>query len=1170
MNASVPIATEESPTQPARRQRLRRAATVAGFVLGGLCALLLVLWLILLITPIRLPFGAAAARSVASSVLPPTANVQLGEMALALEGGMWPVIQFSPVALSDSKTGAHITMEALEIGFSPLRALFGQPGASITMVGPRIQIVQDLFGPRATRFELVENPDGGPATVRVLEGQDAFPSIGITAEGVELDGALPSGLETALRSDNDWLIYNLEASEKAMADVVEQAALGRFSRLVIRDGVIEMNDSVYGLFRRFTDISLDIAPDPGGQVTQGTFSATLGGRTMTGSVSRAVDEDGNPRLEADITNIDFSSFLPFIDDPASVLAVRGAGAISIDVAFSGETGKPTGGLFKVDMTGLDLRIKDDFFPIVSSILDISWTPETGRFTLEEGAIGIGQSSARIAGVFALGLDRTYGPTIGISMSARDIVLHPSDMEAPAEPFDHMEFSGWSAPLYGALGIDKMRVTKGEAWMQTTGRVDMLRAGIGFDIAVSGQGISADDLKRLWPYIMGRESRDWFVANITQGTVAESSMRFTFPVGSVAIGEEDDRPLPQDSMYVDIVGTNVAIKPTAQMAPIEIGGDMVLRLRDSDLSVSAAGGEIPTAAGPIRVSSPALVMEETASGRSVFEISGDIEAGIPAILALAREQQPQALAAAELPIDPAALSGNVDMGILATIKLADEAAGLPMQLDYVLNGSVADFASSEPIQEHSIGNGQLMFSASQAGYQVAGQAEVDGMEANIAIEGTPETAPVFQLSSTVAVADLAEMGFDASEFLSGEARFAAQPMPDGTLQIIIDLEQAGLTISDLGISKAVGTPGTLRAVIEQDGDLTQLRDIDLTFADVHLAGSLEFHAENGLQSAELTTFQLSPGDSARVSLAPLDSGGYAITMRGEQLDLKPMLRRFFGLGEGSGGVETTQFDEALVLDIELERAVGFYRTTAFNVDLDLALDGSDLTRANVSASFSESNALAVTTNRTPEGRIMSVAFNDAGTILRLLGVYSQLAGGQGSLVLNRNAEADVEYGELQLENFAIVDEANVAQILGNHSDSRELIARQNRLDFESGRVTFTRSDDRVEVTEGVLSGDMVGGTMRGFIYTDERQYDLTGTYVPLFGLNNAFQQIPLFGPLLGGRDGEGLVGVTFAVRGPLDDPQFRVNPLSALVPGAFRELFEFRAQGEPVPVPTPAE
>ena len=97
---------------------------------------------------------------------------------------------------------------------------------------------------------------------------------------------------------------------------------------------------------------------------------------------------------------------------------------------------------------------------------------------------------------------------------------------------------------------------------------------------------------------------------------------------------------------------------------------------------------------------------------------------------------------------------------------------------------------------------------------------------------------------------------------------------------------------------------------------------------------------------------------------------------------------------------------------------------------------------------------------------------------------------------------------------------------------------------------------------MLAGATVGGTLRGFIYTDRRQYDLTGTYVPLYGLNNAFQQIPLLGPLLGGRAGEGLVGVTFAVRGPLDNPQFQINPLSMLVPGAFRELFEFRSRELP--------
>nr|WP_248307040.1 MULTISPECIES: AsmA-like C-terminal domain-containing protein [unclassified Devosia] len=112
------------------------------------------------------------------------------------------------------------------------------------------------------------------------------------------------------------------------------------------------------------------------------------------------------------------------------------------------------------------------------------------------------------------------------------------------------------------------------------------------------------------------------------------------------------------------------------------------------------------------------------------------------------------------------------------------------------------------------------------------------------------------------------------------------------------------------------------------------------------------------------------------------------------------------------------------------------------------------------------------------------------------------------------------------------------------------------------VNFVRRSDRVEVTNAVLTGDTVGGTMRGFIYTDQRQYDLAGTYVPLFGLNSAFQKIPLLGPLLGGRDGEGLVGVTFAVKGPLAKPDFRINPLSALVPGAFRELFEFRSREQP--------
>ena len=68
-------------------------------------------------------------------------------------------------------------------------------------------------------------------------------------------------------------------------------------------------------------------------------------------------------------------------------------------------------------------------------------------------------------------------------------------------------------------------------------------------------------------------------------------------------------------------------------------------------------------------------------------------------------------------------------------------------------------------------------------------------------------------------------------------------------------------------------------------------------------------------------------------------------------------------------------------------------------------------------------------------------------------------------------------------------------------------------------------------------------------------DLVGTFVPMFGINNAF------GKLFGGGD-NGMWGITFAVRGPLDKPDFKVNPLSLLAPGAFRGLFEYKAKEAP--------
>ncbi len=1115
-----------------------------------------VLYVALLVHPIPLPFISTQVRNLVVASMTPGTELELGDMALALEGYAWPVIQFSPVVYKDNKTGAKVRMKALEVGFSPIRALIGQPGASVTVVGPELQINQDLFGPRLADLEIVPDPAGGPATVRVLEGSSAFPDVGIHSGGIDVTGGTAETGGTKMRSDNDWLVYNLEAAEEGITSIIDQAEMGRFSRLVVKGATVDMNDALYGALRHFKDINLDIGPTPDGKGAQGLFSADFGGTVMKGILERITDEKGDARLKISLTNFDLASFAPQIDDRESMVSLVGAAAVSVDVGFDGKTDKLIDGVFHIDMTGTDLRMDQDYFPIASSIIEVNWAPKTGTFTMNEAAITVGQSSGKMSGVFALGLDDLYGPIAAISVTASDIVIHPNDMEPPAAPFDTMSFKGWSAPLYGAMGIDQAILTRPGVRIESRGRVDTLKKGMGFDMAIAGQGITADDLKRFWPYFVAPEARTWFLKNVIAGTVESANMKFAFPVGTLD-GVGTDKPIPQNGVFVEMVAGGVKVRPTDGMAPIEINGATRLQVHDSEITLSADGGVLPTDKGAITVANAAMTVSSDTPGEQIVEVSGDMSGGIPALTSIIGQVQPDALKSADLPVDLNALAGDLNVRVVSTIVL--DKAGATKSMDYSVNGNVADFGSTVPIQTHTINNGQLAFMATQAGYRVGGKAQIDGMNADLLIEGDLKegSQPAMTLSSTVQVADLAKMGFDASQYASGKIGFVAKPGANGTLEMAVDLKGASLNIKDLGITKESGEPGMLKATIAQKGDIADISNIDLNFGDVRLKGSLEFDAKKGLQSAEFTNFALSPGDAAQLSMTPIKDG-YQLRIRGDQLDLKPMLKRFFSLDQGSGGPAATTFTQTIAVDAELKRALGFYKTNAYNVALDLALKGTDLRKVSLQAQLGNDRSLSVATNPTPDGKTLSVVFNDLGSVLRLVGVYAQLEGGEGSLVLQQNATTKVDQGQVTLKNFAIVDEKNLAAIVAGHPDSRSL-AKQNSLVFRSAHADFTRRSDRVAINEAVVTGDSIGGSGKGFIYSDSKQYDLVGTFIPMFGINNGLGK--LFGPLGGGSSG-GLFGITFAVRGPLDKPDFKVNPMSALVPGAFRSLFEYRAKEQP--------
>src|SRR5690606_29024128 len=122
--------------------------------------------------------------------------------------------------------------------------------------------------------------------------------------------------------------------------------------------------------------------------------------------------------------------------PEALLAVVGPSALSMDMSFDASSGKIRGGLFHVDMTGTDLRVEDDYFPIATSIMEIGWEPEAGLFTMDEAQLTVGSTTGWVGGVFKLGLDELYGPTVSMSMRGRDVSIG-SENGPPEAPFSRM-------------------------------------------------------------------------------------------------------------------------------------------------------------------------------------------------------------------------------------------------------------------------------------------------------------------------------------------------------------------------------------------------------------------------------------------------------------------------------------------------------------------------------------------------------------------------------------------------------------------------------------------------------------------------------------------------------------------------------------------------------------
>jgi hypothetical protein len=155
------------------------------------------------------------------------------------------------------------------------------------------------------------------------------------------------------------------------------------------------------------------------------------------------------------------------------------------------------------------------------------------------------------------------------------------------------------------------------------------------------------------------------------------------------------------------------------------------------------------------------------------------------------------------------------------------------------------------------------------------------------------------------------------------------------------------------------------------------------------------------------------------------------------------------------------------------------------------------------------------------------------------------------------------GSVDVRDFRIVDEPKLASLVSNPPPSGKSLndALDRQIDtssvaFERGFTKIQKGPGSLILQEGVVRGPVIGASFQGTFFDPRGNMDMTGTFLPAYGVNRIFGEIPIIGQILGnGRDGA-LIGITFRLVGDVKKPDLQINPISAIAPGIFRSIFEF--------------
>jgi hypothetical protein len=750
-------------------------------------------------------------------------------------------------------------------------------------------------------------------------------------------------------------------------------------------------------------------------------------------------------------------------------------------------------------------------------------------------------------------------------------------ETPPEPGGdwQVEVSGGSVVLAsaaaadpGALVLDRVQVRLRIA--SDKQRIEVVQGDIGnldIGLAVSGHidysnsdprlvlGVAANRmsvaaLKKIWPFCVTPKVRNWVNDHISGGTVDRMAIATNAPFSTL---RTSGPRIPDGGLTIEIDGHGAQVRAVEGLPSIH-DADLALRVVGRKATVSLGRGNVEMSSGRrLVISSGVFEVPDTFPPAPPAKVRFRLEGPVPAaaeVLALERLRE-----FSGAPLDPATSRGTIAAQATLDLRLKEDLP--PGSSSYAISMDIANFAAERLMLGQKVEAAALHVAANNQGYWIKGDAKLNGIPAALDYrkprgDGDAE----IRIQSTLDEAARAKLGFDFASTVSGpvpvkvNGRMAALEGGENRYAVEADLAQAKIENLLPGWSKPVGKASRATLTVVSRGPATRFDDIVIEGPGTSVKGAVELDENGQVQSANFPTFNLSDGDKTTLRAERGPDGALRVMMRGDIYDGRNFVKSAMaGPSDNQSKGEAKDVD----LDVKIGTVAGFHGETLRGLDLTMSRRGGAIKSLAASAKLGRDAALAADLRgRSGTRQIIYIDAKDAGAFFRFADMYPKVFGGEIRIAMDPpTGDLTPQEGLVNIQDFSIRGEETLNRVVAGAPGGQ-----RSSVDFSRLRVEFTRTLGRISMREGIVSGPMIGATVDGYIDYLQDDVRMRGTFVPLYGLNNMFGQIPLFGIFLGGGSKEGLVGVTYEVVGPPSAPILRVNPISPLAPGFLRKFFEF--------------